>query len=324
MLQYPLPESPWDIVSIDLLHLPQSQYDSRYLLVCVDHLTRYVVLAPLKDKTATQVAHALVTHLFCPFSTPRVMLGDNGAEFRNAVMAKICSQFGITQTFTAAYHPASNGLVEKANRKISEVLSPIVNDLLDNWEGWLPHVAASINSSVNDSTGKSPHYILFGVEKRLPYDLLTSTPQPVYNIEKYSQQQIHFFSKIHSSVSEKLNATKAEMAINQHKRATPVNVKQGDHFMIQHPERKSKLSPKFIVPYRVVRYVHGNKFDVMEPNNNVTVVHSDRLKAVKISSDFPMVTDNTHTNSIPATQNNTSREQFTRQVSHTYNLRPRE
>ncbi len=67
MLQYPLPESPWDIVSIDLLQLSQSQYGSRYLLVCVDHLTRYVVLAPLKDKTATQVAHALVTHLFCPF-----------------------------------------------------------------------------------------------------------------------------------------------------------------------------------------------------------------------------------------------------------------
>ncbi len=67
MLQYSLQEALWDIVSIDLLQLPQSQYGSRYLLVCVDHLTRYVGVAPIKDKTATQVAHALVTHLFCPF-----------------------------------------------------------------------------------------------------------------------------------------------------------------------------------------------------------------------------------------------------------------
>ncbi len=132
MLQYPLPEFPWDIVSIDLLQLPQSQYGSRYLLVCVDHLTRYVVLAPLKDKTVIQVAHALVTHLFCPFSTLRVMLSDHGTEFKNAVVAEICSQFGITQTITAGYHPAANGLVERANRKILEVLRPIVNDLLDN------------------------------------------------------------------------------------------------------------------------------------------------------------------------------------------------
>ncbi len=67
MLQYPLPEAPWDIVSIDLLQLPQSPHGSRYLLVCVDHLTRLVVLAPLKDKIATVVAHALVTYLICPF-----------------------------------------------------------------------------------------------------------------------------------------------------------------------------------------------------------------------------------------------------------------
>ncbi len=176
MLQYPLPESSWDIASTNLLHLPQNQCGSRYLLVCFDHLTRYVVLALLKNKTATQVAHALVTHLFSSFSTPRVMLSDKGAEFRNAVVTQICSQFGITQAFTAAYHPASNELVERANRNILEVLKPIVNYLLDNWEDWLPHEAASINSSVNGSTGKSPHYILFGVEKRLPYDLLTSTP----------------------------------------------------------------------------------------------------------------------------------------------------
>ncbi len=148
ILQYPLLEAPWDVVSIDLLQLPQSHYGSRYLLVFVDHLTRFVVLAPLKDKTVTVVAHALVTHLFCPFSTPRVVLSDNGAEFRNALVSKICSQFGIKQTITAAYHPASNGLVERANRKILEVLHPIVNELLNNWEDWLPHVAAPLNSSV--------------------------------------------------------------------------------------------------------------------------------------------------------------------------------
>ncbi len=103
-----------------------------FLKVNTVHGIYYVVLAPLKDKTATGVAPALVTHLFCPFSTPRVILSDNGAEFRNAVVAEICSHFGITQTFAAAYHPASNGLVERANRKILEVLRPIVNDLLDN------------------------------------------------------------------------------------------------------------------------------------------------------------------------------------------------
>ncbi len=212
ILQYTLPEAPWDVVSIGLLQLP---HGSRYLLVYVDHLTRFVVFAKLKNKTATVVAHALVTHLLS-FSTPRVILSDNGAEFGNAVVSKICSQFGIKQTFTAAYHPVSNGLVERANIKILEVLRPIVNELLDNWEDWLPHAATSPNSSVYDSTGKSPHYILYGVEKRLPYDLLTSRQHPVYNTDNYTQQQSHVFGKIHSSIRSKLIATKTEMIANQH------------------------------------------------------------------------------------------------------------
>ncbi len=48
ILEYPPPERPWDVVPIDLLQLPPSHQSLKYLLVCVDHLSRYVVLAPLK------------------------------------------------------------------------------------------------------------------------------------------------------------------------------------------------------------------------------------------------------------------------------------
>ncbi len=74
ILEYRPPERPWDVVAIDLLQLTASHQRSKYLLVCVDHLARYVVLAPLKDKIAGAVAHALITNLFCPHSTPRVLL----------------------------------------------------------------------------------------------------------------------------------------------------------------------------------------------------------------------------------------------------------
>ncbi len=200
-------------------------------------------------------------------------------------------------------------MVERTNRKILEVLRPIVNEL-GNWEDWLPHVAASLNSSINDSTGKSPHYIFFGVEKRLPYDLLTGPQQPVCNTDNYTQQQLHVLGKTHSSVRSKLKAIK---------RAIPVNFKQGDTVMIQQPERKSKLSLKFLSPYKIVRYVYGNKFALMELNTNITlVIHSDRLKKIPSPSDSPLAADG-----VPVEQADTRREQVTQQDSHTYNLRPR-
>ncbi len=111
ILEYPPLNRPWDFVSIDLLQLPASYQGSKYLLVCVDHLSRYAVLAPQKDKTAKSVAHALITHLFCPYSAPRVLLSDNGAGFRNTLHEEISQQFGLKQCFTVTYHPARNGMI---------------------------------------------------------------------------------------------------------------------------------------------------------------------------------------------------------------------
>ncbi len=122
ILENPPPDRPWDVVFIDLLQLPASHQGFRYLLVCVDHLSRYILLAPVKDKSAKSVAHALIIHLICPFSTHRMLLSDNETEFRNQLLETICKQFGIKQCFTVSYHPASNGLVEPANRKILDVL----------------------------------------------------------------------------------------------------------------------------------------------------------------------------------------------------------
>ncbi len=169
--QYPPPSCPFDCVSMDLLQLPSSYQGSKYVVVMVDMFSRCVILAPIKEKT---VAHAVVTKLICEHTAPRLLLSDNGAEFRNEVLAEICTQFGITQAFTVAYHPASNGLVERTNRKILEILRPIVGKFIGTWEDWLPQVAATINASVCESTGQTPHFIVYGVQKRLPYDLLSA------------------------------------------------------------------------------------------------------------------------------------------------------
>ncbi len=146
----------------------------------VDMFSRFVILEPIAEKTARAVAHAIVSRLICEHTAPRVtLLSDNGAEFRNKVPQEICSQFNITQTFTVAYHPVSNGLVERANRKFLEALRPIVGRFIGTWEDWLPQVAATINAIVCESTGQTPHFIVFGTQKRLPYDLLSSQQPPV-------------------------------------------------------------------------------------------------------------------------------------------------
>ncbi len=136
-----------------------------------------------------------------------MLLSDNGAEFRNKVLQEICSQFNITQTFTVAYHLASNGFVERANRKILEELRPIVGRFIGTWEDWLPQVAATINATVCESMGQTPHFIVYGTQKRLPYDLLSSQKPPMYDPEAYAQIQLATFATIHKEVAERLKHT---------------------------------------------------------------------------------------------------------------------
>ncbi len=134
ILENPLPAGPFEVVGLDLLQLPRSSQGSGFILVCDDHFSRFVVLAPLRDKSAATVAHALVSHLTCPYTTPRVLLTDNGTEFKNQVLADICSQYGVKQTFITAHHPASNCLVECTNRKILVIIRDLAGRLQETWE----------------------------------------------------------------------------------------------------------------------------------------------------------------------------------------------
>ncbi len=112
MLEYPISERPWDSAGIDLLKLPRATSGYQYLFVCVDHFSRYVILAILHDKSAPSVAHALVTCVINPFATPKVIFSDNSTKFKNEFIAQLCAHFNIRQSFIVAHHTASNGLVE--------------------------------------------------------------------------------------------------------------------------------------------------------------------------------------------------------------------
>ncbi len=276
ILEYPLPAAPFDVVGLDFLELPRSSQGSGYILVCVDHFSRFVALAPLRDKSAVTVAHALVSHLICPYTTPRV-LTDNGTEFKNQTLADSYSQYGVKQTFITAHHPASNGLIERTNRKILEILRHLSGCLHETWEDWLSHVAF-IDNSVNSFTGKTPHYIVYGCDKKLPYDVHLQPPSPLYNAEDYSKLQLHSFQTIHASVRESLKASREERIRKQHLHATPVTFDVGDSVMLRSPAMSCKFEPKFTSPY-VIPKLHGNKFKVLDPDISMSqVVHADRLK----------------------------------------------
>ena len=137
--RYPIPQKPWDTVSMDLMQLPRTERGNRYLLVLVCHFSRFAVLEPIPDKKGETVGNAILD--ICKhYQFPKILLSDNGKEFRCAVVKKLAATFGTSQCFTAIHHPASNGLVESKNKRVLQVLRPTVEELGEEWDTCIPAV----------------------------------------------------------------------------------------------------------------------------------------------------------------------------------------
>ena len=115
----------------------------------------------------------LVDEMFCRFSPPEQLHSDQGRQFESELVKEICKLLGVRKTHTTPYHPQGNGMVERFNRTLLDMLSTTVGDHPSNWEHNLRKVCLAYNSSVHASTGFSPFFLMFGrqVTLDLMYDI---------------------------------------------------------------------------------------------------------------------------------------------------------
>ncbi|ROT71745.1 integrase core domain containing protein [Penaeus vannamei] len=81
---------PFERLSVDILTLTPSARGNKYVLVLIDHLTRFVELFPLATKDAQTVADVFLAEFVTRYGPPRTLLSDNGLEFRNRLLSDIC------------------------------------------------------------------------------------------------------------------------------------------------------------------------------------------------------------------------------------------
>ncbi len=125
-------------VHVDVKYLPQMADESRrrYLFVAIDRATRWVFVAIKPNKTAkAATAFLKALHKACPFKIHR-LLTDNGTEFTDRLFASrarepsgqhqfdlLCSALGIEHRLTKPRRPQTNGMVERFNGRIADVLA---------------------------------------------------------------------------------------------------------------------------------------------------------------------------------------------------------
>ena len=121
-------------------------------------------------------------------------------------------------------------------------------------------VACFLTSVIHSTIKDSPHYVLFGQDKRLPHEFLLSTPRPVYNFEDYVKCRMHTFQKSHRLIHDRFTASQQKMFSKEHFVSTRT-LEIGDMLFCQHV-RHSKLYPLFHGPHRIIEKLHVHKVKI--------------------------------------------------------------
>ena len=152
--------------------LPETADGCRYVLVAADHFTRWVEVYAIRNQEAITVPKKLVDEMFCRFSPPEQLHSDQGRQFESDLIAEICKLLEIRKTHTTPYHPQGNGMVERFNRTLLDMLAKTTHNHPNDWECCVRKVCMAYNSSVHPSTGFSPFFLMFGREAKLPVELM--------------------------------------------------------------------------------------------------------------------------------------------------------
>ena len=174
-LQKIITSTPMELVAIDFVHLEKSSAGFEYMLVIIDHFSRYAQAYPTRNKSAQTAAKHLYGDFILRFGIPARILHDQGGEFDNKLFAELHKLSGLTKSRTTPYHPMCNGSVERYNQTLLGMLRTLDENQKHRWHEKVNKMIFAYNSTKHESTGYSPFYLLFGREPKLPIDTILGT-----------------------------------------------------------------------------------------------------------------------------------------------------
>ena len=137
----PIPVSgPFDRISVDVIQFPKSREGNQYAVVFMDYLTKWPEAFAVPDQSTATIARFLVEQVVSRHGVPAEILSDRGRAFLSGLMKEVEALLVFYKVNTSAYHPQTDGLVERFNRTLTSMLAKTVREDGRDWVTKLPYV----------------------------------------------------------------------------------------------------------------------------------------------------------------------------------------
>ncbi len=274
-------EHPFEKCYMDVVGpLPITQGNNRYILTFQDDLSKYVVAIPIPQQDAETIAKAFVERIVLIYGAPRILQTDQGANFVSEVFRTTCKILRIKKIQSTAFHPESQGGIERSHRVLAEYLRHYVDEDQMNWDHWVSFATYSYNTTKHSATGFTPFELLFGRLSTVP-SAINGPPEPQYNYDNYVSELKSRLQTVHYQARQNLLASKDKSKEYYDQATGETKLKVGDKVLLYDETvrrgRSSKLSAKWIGPYILTELEKANA--IITRGRKSIKVHLNRLKA---------------------------------------------
>lgn len=272
---------PFEKIFLDIVGpLTTTESGNKYILTIQDDLTKFSDAIAIPNQEAETIAKVLVDNVICKHGTPQSVLHDQGTNFMSDIFKNLCRLLKIKKINCSAYHPESNGALERSHRTLAEYLRHFINNDQTNWDTFLKTAMFTYNTTPHSTTSYTPFELVYGHKASLPSNL-KQEPILNYNYDDYLNDLKYKLQYSHKIAHENILNKKYNSKEQYDQRSNNQDFQVGDKVLL-HDEtvrrgRSKKLDPIWVGPYTIISKDSPVNYTINTGRRNLQV-HANRLK----------------------------------------------
>jgi hypothetical protein len=256
-----LPTRRFGSVSVDTCGpLPEAADGSKYIIVCIDLLTRWLELVPSVSNDSDAVVAAVKERILTRHGSPDFIIVDNGPCYASNKFSELCREWGVTPHRLLAYRPQGNAVVERANAGVISSLKAILGNRYSQWAAHLSEVQWHLNTAVHRSIRMSPYEALYAEPPRTAVSRIVGRPDSALSVSELRERTLYvqLRSYLGTAVAQARSAAAANASA-----VVPV-FEAGDRVLLHRPYTAHKLASHWSGPHTIVRRLTQNVYVVRD------------------------------------------------------------
>lgn len=272
--------TPFHTVGLDIVGPFQSSRRYKYVVVAIDYLTKYIEAKPVTNIEASTIQSFIENRLVLKHGCPLSIITDRGTQMIAKSTQKYLEHRGIRHSPTTTYHPAANGLVERANQTIKQMIR-LLTASGDKWPDTLPYIVFCYNTGYQDSTRYSPFYLVYGRDAVLPLDVVYNRRQlaELRDASDYAAQVRENLAKARQLASKHIKLAQEKQKRLFDKNRIDVSFEKDQLVLLKSPPVGLKKRSVYGGPHRIVRKLSPVNYEIeLDSTGGCEVVHVEKLK----------------------------------------------